>query len=162
MQGNHITGMTLRPLMPYCGTGYGAAITAYQAGKISIVGNTIDQADETNPGPGTNTSLIYLYLCSSALIQNNILRDNTAQSSFLRFYNVGDLVILQNAIFNNVLKATYPSTLSGDFPVFIENAKFPAGYQQANSGISAKQHDYQQQFRCDPGRCYSSDVLRRL
>ncbi len=135
VQGNHITGMKIRPLMPSCGTGYGAAIVAYQAGNVSIVGNTVDQADETNPGPGTNTSLIYLYLCSSALIQNNILRDNTAQSSFLRVYNVGDLVILQNAVFNNVLKATYPSTLSGDFPVLLENAKFPPGYQQANSTL---------------------------
>lgn len=135
VQGNHITGMKLRPLMPFCGTGYGAAIVGYQAGNISIVGNTIDQADETNPGSGTNTNLIYLYLCASARIQNNILRDNTTQSSFLLVYNVGDLVIAQNAIFNNVLKATYPSTLSGDFPVFIENAKFPPGYQQVNSAL---------------------------
>jgi parallel beta-helix repeat protein len=135
IRGNHIYGMKLKQLMPQCGaTGAGAAIAAFQTGDVSIVANTFDQSVETDPGPGSVTNLIHLYLCSSALIQNNILRDNTAQSSFLQIYNVGQLTVLQNAIFSNVLKATGTSS-AGDPPVIIQNVKLPVGYQQPNYAL---------------------------
>jgi parallel beta-helix repeat protein len=135
VRGNHISGMKLQQLIQ-CSGGLGSAIVASQAGDVSIIDNTFDQADETNPGPGSVTNLITMYFCSSVLLQNNIIRDNTTADALIRGGNIGRLSMIQNAIYNNVQK----STQSSNYPVpgiliDIEDNQLPPSYQAANNGL---------------------------
>ena len=162
VRGNHIYGMRLKPSMPSCGAiGVGPAIAAFQAGDVSILGNTLDHSDETNPGPGNNSFLITLYLCSSALVQNNILHDNTTQGSLIWAGNVGRLRMLQNAIFNNVQQSTvspnYPTT---GFAVQIVDNQLPPSYQAAIDGLFLNNTFANNNLAASP--TYPSSGLRQI
>ena len=105
VQGNHFSGMKILPLT-LCGGYSGTAVGALFAGNVSILGNVIDQADATITNRGqSGTYLIYVQLCASALIENNVFHDNTISTSLLSANDIGSLVVMQNAIFNNTLTA---------------------------------------------------------
>lgn len=122
VQGNRFSAMKILPLTS-CGANSSSAVSALFAGNVSIQGNVIDQADATDTNGQNGATLIYVQLCASALIENNIVHDNTNSSSFLFATDVGSLFIIQNAIFNNTLKATgtSPNPVTAGAPVEIEN-----------------------------------------
>jgi hypothetical protein len=126
VQGNHFSGMKILPV-GLCIGNSSSAVAAFGAGNVSILGNVIDHADATDTNGQSSASLIYVQLCASALIENNVIDDNTNSSSFLFATDVGSLVVIQNAIFNNTLKATGTSLsppTSGD-PIEVDNDSAP-------------------------------------